>query len=282
MSMSTTWGYASSTGLAFTESSIVDDHFEACRDAYLGLLHAVGIQPGWQVLDAGCGSGSFLPALASLVGPRGRVSAVDLAAEHVPLATAQASGAVCPVEVRQGSVLRLPYPDGVFDAVWCANTVQYLDDDELTLALAEMRRVVRDGGVVAVKDLDATLVTARPGDPFLFTDFFRLAAPTYGYAGQLLRSRELYRWFARAGLDEVRQRTVLIEHHAPFSPAAQRFYRASCARLADHAVSIGAPGDWHAFLEPDRPGHPFDHPHAYLSEGNVLAVGVVDRANGPS
>ncbi len=276
--MTRTWGFASSTGLDFTEASIVDAHFAACREPYLALLHAVGIRPGWRVLDAGCGSGSFLPALAELVGRHGRVSAVDLAAEHVSLAArhAEVSGVDCPVEVRQGSLLRLPYPDATFDAVWCANTVQYLDDDELRLALSEMSRVVRDGGLVAVKDLDATLVTVRPGDPFLFTDFFRLAARTYRYARQLLRTRELYRWLEGAGLTAVRQRTVLIEQHAPFSVAAQKFYRASCAQLAGQAIQLGAPGDWRAFLDPDGPGHPFDDPHAYLSEGNVLAVGVVN------
>lgn len=275
--MTTTWGHASSTGLDFTESSIVDAHFAACRGEYLGLLDAVGIRPGWHVLDAGCGPGGFLPALAGLVGPLGRVSAIDLAEEHVPAAVRQAAGALCPVDVRQGSVLRLPYEDATFDAVWCANTVQYLDDDELTRAVAELCRVVRDGGVVAIKDLDATLVSARPGDPFLFTDFFRLAAAEHGYARQLLRTRELYRWLEGAGLTALRQWTVLIEHHAPFSRPAREFYRSACAKLADQAIRLGAPGDWQPFLDPDGPGHPFDDPQAYMCEGNVLAVGVVRR-----
>lgn len=268
--MSTTWGFAASTGLDFTESSIVDTHFAACREPYLAQLHAVGIQPGWRVLDAGCGSGSFLSPLADLVGERGRVVGIDLAEENVALAARHAPAV-------QGSLLALPYADASFDAVWCANTTQYLDDDELPLALSEMSRVVRDGGLVAVKDLDATMVTARPGDPFLFTDFFRLAARTYGYARQLLRGRDLYRWLERAGLTSVWQKAVLIEHQAPFSLAAQVFYRTSCARLAEQAIDLGAPGDWRPFVDPDGPGHPFADPHAYLSEGNVLAVGVVNR-----
>jgi ubiquinone/menaquinone biosynthesis C-methylase UbiE len=253
--MSTTWEEAASAGLDGTGSSAAGEHFDACRDGYLEQLHAVGVRPGWHVLDAS-GGGAFLPALAELVGPRGRVSAAD---------------------IRRGGVPRLPYEDETFDAVWCAGTVRHLDDGDLALAISELCRVVCDGGLVAIMDLDGALVTARPGDPFLFTDYFRLAAPKQEYARHLLRTRELYRWLEGAGLTAVRQRTVLVEHRAPFSTAAQRFYRTACADLADRAIRLGAPGDWHALLDPGRPGHPFDDPHAYLSEGNVLAVGVVDR-----
>lgn len=61
----------------------LDVHYEACRPEYEALLRAVGLQPGWRVLDAGCGGGSYLPLLAALVGPAGRVDAVDLAPDNV-------------------------------------------------------------------------------------------------------------------------------------------------------------------------------------------------------
>jgi ubiquinone/menaquinone biosynthesis C-methylase UbiE len=265
------WGFRSSTGLDFTHASIVDAHFEACRRSYSDLLNGVGIQPGWQVLDAGCGTGSFLPLLADLVGPTGRVCAVDLAEEHVTLATRRARG----IHAVRADLLHLPHADGSFDAAWCANTTQYLDDRQLRQALAELRRVVRPGGMIAIKDLDASLVTARPGDPFLFTDFFRLAAESSAYARQLLRTRDMCRFLAGAGLTGIRQRTVLIEHIAPLSPAATAFYGPSCAQLARQAIRIGAPGDWSVYLDPHDPANPLNHPRAYISEGNVLAVGTV-------
>ncbi|MYT24966.1 SAM-dependent methyltransferase, partial [Streptomyces sp. SID7760] len=68
------WGYTTSTGLPFTHEEIVDPHFEACSADYLDALDGVGIRPGWHVLDAGCGSGAFLPRIAELVGPAGRIS----------------------------------------------------------------------------------------------------------------------------------------------------------------------------------------------------------------
>ncbi|WHM39854.1 class I SAM-dependent methyltransferase [Streptomyces sp. BPTC-684] len=271
------WGFTTSTGLGFTHHTIVDAHFDACRDAYLGLLGQAGIRPGAHVLDAGCGGGDFLPWLADLVGPEGRVSAVDLAEENAALAAERLArwSPACPVDVRRADLLELPFPDATFDAVWCANTVQYLSDSELALALRELRRVVRPGGTIAVKDLDAQLITARPTDPYLFADFFRTAGRTPGYAAQLLRTRDLYRHLKAAGLTEVRQRTVLIEHFAPLTPQARAFYAPTCARLAEQALALGLSEEWRRFADPDAADHPLDGPDGYISEGNVLAVGTV-------
>ncbi|GAA3114990.1 class I SAM-dependent methyltransferase [Streptomyces rectiviolaceus] len=275
------WGYTTSTGLGFTHHSVVDTHFRACERSYLDLLGRAGVAPGQHVLDAGCGPGDFLPHLGSLVGASGRVTAIDLAEENVALA-ARRSGEwqlPCSVEVHRASLLELPYPDDSFDAVWCSNTVQYLDDDELAAALAEFSRVVRPGGTVAVKDLDAHLITARPADPYLFGDFFRAAGAAPGYARQLLRTRELYRHLKRAGLTEVRQQTVLIEHHAPLPPAATDFYTAACAQIAGQALALGLSEEWRRFTDPAAPDHPLRSPDGYISEGNALAVGTVPAAH---
>ncbi len=271
------WGFTTSTGLGFTETAIVDAHFQACAPTYRALLRQVDIRPGSRVLDAGCGAGSFLPLLAAGTGPRGRVSAIDLAPEQAAAARRRAreSAPPCPVEVACGSVLRLPYADAVFDVVWCANTVQYLSDAELPQVLAEMRRVTRPGGTVAIKDIDVSLVTARPGDPYLFPDFFRLAGSTPGYGAQLLRSRDLYRWMSAAGLSDIRQRTVLSEHFAPLSEQEKAFYGPSCAQMARKALALGAEGAWSHYLDPDDPANPLNDPAGYICEGNVLATARV-------
>ncbi|NDK24002.1 methyltransferase domain-containing protein [Streptomyces sp. TR1341] len=271
------WGFANSTGLGFTHPVIVDAHFQACEASYLRLLRRVGIEMGWRVLDAGCGSGEFLPALAALVGPAGRVHGIDLAAENAELAGRRlpAHPALRAADVRQGDLLDLPYPDDSFDAMWCANTVQYLDDRSLYRALAEARRVVRPGGIVAVKDLDGHRVTARPAASGLFEAFFRTAARHSGYVSRLLRTADLDHYLRQAGLLQVRRETVLIEHFAPLAEPAQRFYKAACARLAAQARTLGVGDGWEPFLDPGAVDHPLDRPEGYIAEGNVLAVGVV-------
>ncbi len=104
--------HASSTGQTLTGGDWLDNHFEASRPEYEAQLRAVGIRPGWRVLDAACGSGSFLPWLAELVGPGGHLAALDLAPDNVALVEQRVAAwdLPCPVEARVGTVLALPYP----------------------------------------------------------------------------------------------------------------------------------------------------------------------------
>src|SRR3712207_4205101 len=75
--------HASSTGRALSSAEWLDDHFVACRPEYEAMLLSAGIQPGWHVLDAGCGSGGYLEVLTDLVGPEASVTSLDLDPEHV-------------------------------------------------------------------------------------------------------------------------------------------------------------------------------------------------------
>jgi ubiquinone/menaquinone biosynthesis C-methylase UbiE len=108
-----------STGLLGTEATFLDAHFEACRPEYEAMIRSVGLQPGWRVLDAACGSGGFLSMISALVDASGSVSAFDLAPDTVTVVEQRiADGEFsCPVDVRVGSLLDIPFPDEEFDAV---------------------------------------------------------------------------------------------------------------------------------------------------------------------
>jgi arsenite methyltransferase len=74
---------ATSTGHAMSSASWIDAHYVACQCEYEAMISSVGLKSGWHVLDAGCGSGGFLPIMAELIGPNGKISAIDVAPEHV-------------------------------------------------------------------------------------------------------------------------------------------------------------------------------------------------------
>ena len=275
---------ASSTGQAATDADWLDAHFAAFRPEYEAAVRSVGIEVGWHVLDAGCGGGGFVPLLADLVGPAGRVDALDLAEDNI--ARLQARLAVnslpCTVEARVGSLLTLPYPDATFDAVWLANVLMYLTDDELATCLAECRRVLRPGGLLAAKEMDAGLWFLAPTDPALMARRIAALSQPSGGAPGIVRSRTLHGWWRRAGFMGVQQQGVLIERRAPLDPANRRylgemltFQRAVGAHLP---LSDADQAAWQALLDPTMPTYLLDQPDFYHCDGNYIVTGRVPYA----
>src|SRR5215471_12088169 len=97
--------HEASTGLPATAVGWLDLHFEACRPEYEAMLRSVGIHPGWRVLDAGCGGGSYLPLIAEHVGSTGSIVAFDLAPENVTTVAERVAAwdLPCPVETQVGT-----------------------------------------------------------------------------------------------------------------------------------------------------------------------------------
>jgi ubiquinone/menaquinone biosynthesis C-methylase UbiE len=277
--------FASSTGQVMTGADWLDVHFEAKRPEYEAQLRATGIQPGWHVLDAACGSGSYLPCMAELVGLGGRLSALDLASDNVALVERQLLGwrLPCPVDARVGTVVSLPYSDDAFDAVWFANTSQYLTDEELGATLAEFRRVVRPGGLVAVKETDAALFRVFPSPPGLMLRWFQANASAGNVqAAGTLRAPALPGRLRQAGLLDVWQRCTTIERTAPFGLAARVNVRDTLRYLAQVAPTLDLPATdhevWATFRDPTALEHYLDDPDCALLDVNILAIGTAPSA----
>ena len=125
--------------------------------AYL-LAH---LRAGMDLLDVGCGPASITADLAERVTP-GRVVGLDAAAGALEAARATLSerGLSEQVEVTSGDVMALPFEDASFDVVHAHQVLQHLADP--VGALAEMRRVTRPGGIVAVRDAVYSAMTWFP------------------------------------------------------------------------------------------------------------------------
>ena len=125
--------------------------------AYL-LAH---LRAGMDLLDVGCGPASITADLAERVAP-GRVVGLDAAAGALEAAraTLRERGLSEQVEVTSGDVMALPFEDASFDVVHAHQVLQHLADP--VGALAEMRRVTRPGGIVAVRDAVYSAMTWFP------------------------------------------------------------------------------------------------------------------------
>lgn len=109
------------------------------------VVEAADLMPGERVLDVACGTGAVARAAAGAVGPTGAVTGVDLNPGMVALARAAGSlPGSCALEYQEADVVDLPFGEGSFDVVTCQLGLQYFPDRPA--ALAEVRRVLRDGG----------------------------------------------------------------------------------------------------------------------------------------
>src|SRR5262245_23602492 len=142
----------------------------ASRDAAFLLPH---LRPGMRLLDVGCGPGSITLGLAEAVSP-GEVVGVDIQAAQVEQARLRAAHyGVTNLKFQSASIYALPFPDQCFDAAFANGVVMHLA--EPVRALAELRRVLRPGGVAAVRDPDFGASLYAPTTP-LFERLFALRA----------------------------------------------------------------------------------------------------------
>ena len=118
------------------------DYIDATMRLVLDGLNLAGQE---RVLDLACGTGELERRLLERW-PRLRITGVDLSFNMLVSAQRKLGGA----DFVQAEAGRLPVASGMFDIVICANAFHYFrNPDE---SLAEMHRVLRPGGALAMVD----------------------------------------------------------------------------------------------------------------------------------
>lgn len=159
------------------------------------------------ILECGCGGNPDRQILEVC----SRYTGVDFSERGIQLARLSFSDVRIPNAFQKADVCALPFSDGAFDAVYCANMIYHIDDAaSQDAALAEMARVVRPGGVVV-------LIAANPyplAFPVRLVRGLARDTPIVGFVLNRIRSKPLLpykpmpigwmrRRLARFGLVEV-------------------------------------------------------------------------------
>ena len=113
-----------------------------------GLSHFTIPRDG-AILDVGCGGGRTIAKLAASSG-LGRVFGLDHSADSVRVAAKINAEMIQAgrVEIREGSVSKLPYARDTFDLVTAVETIYFWPD--LPADFREIWRVVKPGGIFAI------------------------------------------------------------------------------------------------------------------------------------
>lgn len=169
---------------------------------------AAVVQPGDRVLDACCGTGDLAVAAREA---GATVTGVDFSERMLERARRKSAE----VEWAQGDALALPFPDGSFDAATVGFGVRNLDD--LESGLAELRRVLRPGGRVAILEITRPSGVLAPFYRLWFDGFVPLlgkllpGGSAYTYLPASVRRfpgpDDLAALLRGAGFEDVRWRT---------------------------------------------------------------------------
>ena len=172
-------------------------------------LAELDISPGSRALDLGCGAMGVLKSLSRLVGDHGTVVGLDrditqLAAARAFVEEAQLTN----VSIIEGDAFNTGLPAGDFDLVH----VRFLfapigHDAEL---LAEMLRLVRPGGIIAIQEPDASCWNVAPPNQSWSTLKAAILAAFRAGGGDFDAGCRTFGMLRAAGLQEVSQRNAVL------------------------------------------------------------------------
>lgn len=164
--------------------------------------------PSLKILDVGCGPGTITVDLAARV-PQGFVYAIDPSAEVIEKARKHAEEkGVQNVRFEVGDIFSWDKLDGVseagFDIVHAHQVLQHLQ--EPLGAMKEMKRLVKRGGVLAVRDCDYSAMNWYPEHPGMqkWKDLYinvALGLKAHPNIGKRLHAIALQAGFPRSDID---------------------------------------------------------------------------------
>ena len=143
---------------------------------HVGLIRAA-VEPGGTWADIGTGEGAFTLALADLLGPGGRIVAVDRDGRALLVNGAAVRSRFPDVELTTlsadlTSVLDLPELDGLVTA----NSLHYVARDRQVAVIRALAAHLRPGGHFVVVEYDADRGNPWVPHPFSYPSWERLAA----------------------------------------------------------------------------------------------------------
>lgn len=154
-----------------------------------------------RLLDFGCGPGTITVDLGEVLQPDGSVVGIDFSEDVIAQASAHAeeSGSKN-VEFQATSIYDTGFADGEFDVAYAHQVLQHLTDP--VAALVEAKRVIKPGGLCAVREVDWGTAAISPANPELarFLEIYFAVAESNG--GKADAGRYLKGWFVDAGFDD--------------------------------------------------------------------------------
>lgn len=142
-------GWRYDLGIWFTDTFMFRSQVRKLRRKTISVAK---LQPGEQVLDVGCGTGTLAIKVARRVGRAGRVAGVDPGTLQIARARSKAARRHMSIDFQIGVIERLPFADRTFDVVFSTLMMHHLPASLKHQGLAEIARVLKPGGRLVIAD----------------------------------------------------------------------------------------------------------------------------------
>lgn len=159
-----------------------------------------------RILDFGCGPGTITIDLADHVSPNGSVVGIDSSDQVINQARKlSAEKGISNVKFEANSIYDTGYDTSSFDAAYAHQVLQHLS--EPVRALEESKRVLKPGGICAVREVDWGAAAVFPPSDRLskFFEVYNRVAERNG--GDAFAGRRLKGWFEEAGFTDLKTTT---------------------------------------------------------------------------
>ncbi len=155
-----------------------------------------------RLLDFGCGPGTITVDLGEVLKPDGSAVGIDFSEDVIAQARAYAEKSDSTnVEFRAASIYDTGFADDEFDVAYAHQVLQHLESP--VAALTEAKRVIKPGGICAVREVDWGTAAINPTNNLLerFLDIYFAVAESNG--GRADAGRYLKGWFVEADFTDL-------------------------------------------------------------------------------
>lgn len=141
--------------LEIKDLSIIDQLHTGGHLATVAIIEKAGLTPGAEILDAGCGIGGSSRLLANNF--KLKVTGIDIVDEFIQTAVfltdlvTQDTGINNLIEFRQGSILEISSPDGLYDAVLSQHTLMNIKEKDVLFK--KFARVLKPGALLLLHEV---------------------------------------------------------------------------------------------------------------------------------
>ena len=244
------------------------------------IVNDLPLSPNMHILDLACGDGFYTRRIADRLGPGGAITGVDINRAYLSEAGEEAfcQDERAKIDFIAASFDRLPFRDGTFDLVWCAQSLFTLPDP--VAAIRHMVRVVRRGGIIAVLENDTLHEVCLPWPVYLELPLraaeLRFFLEESQNSSKYYVGRRLPKVLAEAGLEPLGLTTHAFDRQAPLGEAEKALMRGYLktvvARVSPY-LELELLQELHQLVDPGSPTNMLEQPQLTMTWLNVLALG---------